>query len=90
MFAAMLLAGCGDTCELPEHTTYNCAPLPAGAVGCVGGPVWTEVEGGEQHQDDANKVFPNNCYAEIPDCSDYYKGEPRTFQCSAGRWQELI
>lgn len=41
-------------------------------------------------QDNPDEVFPVGCTASIPDCSPYYKGQPREFECRNGGWVELI
>jgi hypothetical protein len=91
------LASCDSSeCKAPEHTTYNCEPVPAGTPGCIGGPIWmsNQSSGGATHQDDPDKVFPAGCFAEIPDCSPYYANSARTFKCDAdvsgGQWGELL
>jgi len=79
-------------CKPPAQTTYSCSPLPAGSFGCAGGPRWSAPDG-SMHQDDPDKVFPVGCRAEIPDCSPYYMGSPRGFECSSSQppmWSELL
>ena len=81
-----------DTCEVPDHTTYSCEPLPAGSDGCTGGPVW--LDDGTEHQDDVDKVFPADCTASVPMCSSYYRNMLRLFECHRGDmtyvWSEAL
>jgi hypothetical protein len=90
----LVLCACsGDAplCDPPAHTVYGCDPVPAGSGGCVGGPVWSPVDGGSdapRFQDDVGTTFPGQCHALIPDCSPYYKGSPRGFLCDHGVWSE--
>lgn len=92
----LVVAGCIDShdslCTPPAHTTYSCEPLPAGSPGCVGGPQWRPLgsKDGELRQDDLELTFPDQCRAEIPDCSPYYQGSPRAFECFNGQWGELL
>ena len=90
---SIVAASCGDdndACNAPDHTVYDCAPLPAGAAGCVGGPLWTDRDG-VMHQDDLDKTFPDRCHASIPECSPFYKSSPRGFVCYPdGHWSELL
>jgi hypothetical protein len=79
------------TCEI-DRTTYNCEPIPEGSLGCTGGPQWTRPgESLPLHQDDPDKTFPIDCYAQIPDCSGAFAG-PRAFVCADHQppaWVEL-
>ncbi|CAN5756659.1 hypothetical protein BH11MYX3_BH11MYX3_32310 [soil metagenome] len=45
--------------------------------------MWRTVhsDAGQQHQDDLGLVFPAECRARIPDCSEFYLGELRGFEC---------
>lgn len=86
-FLALLIAGCSDerdpfACELPDRTQYGCEPLPTGAYGCIGGPKWVGRVDNEAHQDDPDATFPVGCHAQIPDCSGYYRGSLRSFECA--------
>lgn len=87
LLLALLIGGCGDTCELPSSTKYNCEPLPAGSSGCIGGPIYGD---DRDQQDDKDKVFPEHCRAEIPACSSHFQGSLRSFVCMPGGWAELI
>jgi hypothetical protein len=80
-------------CKPPSHTTYSCQPIPTGTtVDCIGGPKWTRIGAptDASFQDDPDTIFPENCHAEIPDCSPFYKGSPRGFTCESGSWGELL
>jgi len=92
-----VIAGCDDApaCRAPAHTTYSCDPIPAGGRGCVGGPVWSTVystidAARPQHQDDPALTFPQGCQASIPECSPFYRNEPRAFTCDGTGWSELL
>ena len=88
---SLLLVGCGGDdgqafqCHAPMHTMYSCAPVPAGSVGCHGGPVWfkgaPDQHDGGALQDDPDAVFPVGCRATIPDCLTFENG--RRFYCGS-------
>jgi hypothetical protein len=94
----VIAVGCSSPeplCKLSPHTTYACEPVASGSLGCIGGPRWRSDyppgDEGPLQQDDPETVFPTNCVAHIPDCSPFYKGSERGFQCmSDGTWSELL
>ena len=94
----VLVAACSQpasrSCTPPAHTTYTCAPLPPGSAGCLGGPKWStdnyQSDAAPIQQDDPDEVFPSGCHAFIPDCSPYYKGTAREFECGGSGWAELL
>ena len=89
--SALAVSACADPseCELPpDTTTYNCEPIASGS-GCMGGPRWVD-ETGSARQDDADKLFPIRCGAQIPACSGIFKGSRRSFSCDGGGWAELL
>ncbi len=92
----VVLAACVDSqhplCTPPARTTYSCEPLPAGSPGCIGGPEWRPLGSVDDpiRQDDLDLIFPDQCKAEIPDCSPFYQGSPRAFECFNGSWGELL
>lgn len=65
-------SGCALVCDVPDDAkpTYSCEPLPAGSLGCVGGPL----------EDSPDRTFQPNCRAEIPSCESEYGS--RSFLCS--------
>jgi hypothetical protein len=81
---------------VPRQTTYTCEPVPTGTDGCIGGPKWFERQNpdGPIHQDDPDKTFPLECYADIPDCSGFFRGALRRFHCGPSgmgpEWAELL
>ncbi|HEY5923975.1 MAG TPA: hypothetical protein VIV11_19985, partial [Kofleriaceae bacterium] len=82
LIAALVGAGCEDrACEVPDMTLYSCEPIPNGAYGCIGGPKWVSYDGEEGRHEDPDLTFPRGCRAEIPDCSAYYQGSRRIFEC---------
>jgi hypothetical protein len=90
VLVAFVLAACADPseCELPPDTTmYSCEPIASGS-GCMGGPRWFTDSG--VRQDDLDKLFPDSCYADIPQCSTLYKGSRRQFTCQFGGWGEEL
>jgi hypothetical protein len=87
--SALAISACADPpeCDLtPDTTTYNCEPIASGS-GCMGGPSWSD---GTARQDDADKLFPIGCGAQIPACSSFYKGSRRSFSCDGGGWAEAL
>jgi hypothetical protein len=54
--------------------------------------VWTTSYGSNptKHQDDPTLIFPAGCTADIPECSGFYRGSPRAFECGGDSWGELL
>jgi len=84
-----------DTC-LQVSALARPHQLLVPCAGCVGGPVWTSnyMTDDQRHQDDPTLIFPGSCTAFIPECSPYYMGEAREFECqldaSGWQWGELL
>jgi hypothetical protein len=87
----VVLAGCAEdpVCHAPAVTTYDCAPVGDGTAGCTGGPVWVD-RAGQRRAESLGTVFPVGCHADIPECSPYYMGSPRTFICQGPDWVEPL
>jgi hypothetical protein len=53
--------------------------------------MWTSEYGDAAlRQDDPGLIFSVGCVASIPDCSPFYKGTAREFECYEGGWGELL
>ena len=79
-------SACGDehggaspsTCEHPDKTTYDQAPIASGLSGCVGGPT---LAGPGQGDVDADKTFPVGTRATLASCTYVAPSVAQTCDC---------
>jgi hypothetical protein len=76
-------AGC-NRCDAPEKITYgaDCTPVPAGTIGCEGGPSFGAPNG---RVPDPDKTFPVGCSVQLPFCVGAYPDSVQGCTCQRSR-----